>query len=167
MAKVTPFKNYTTKIAVSKTVMEIEEILAQNKATRIIKDYDSEGNIHALSFGILVTISGETQIMPVKLPANVEKVNQVIIQLQRSGKITNLSEYKTVEHAGRVAWRNIKDWLLAQMALIRAEQVEVPQVFLPYAYNDELGMDFYGMIEKGKIKLPMLEGRDKLIASKD
>ena len=158
MVKVTPFKNYTTGIAVTKTVMEIEEILAKNKATRIIKDFDDEGNINALSFGLIVTIAGKTQLMPVKLPANVERVNQVIIQMQRSRELPNVAKYRTLDHARRVAWRNIKDWLLAQMALVKAEQTEIPQIFLPYAYNDELGKTYFEMIQEGKVNIPMLEG---------
>ena len=160
MKRVTPFKNYTTGIEVEKTVMEIEQILAQNKATRIIKDYDGEGNITAVSFGLVVTIGklGKTQMMPVKLPANVERVNQVIIQMQRSKEIPNVAKFREMDHARRVAWRNIKDWLLAQMALVKAEQTEIPQIFLPYAYNDKLGKTFFEMIEEGNIELPMLEG---------
>lgn len=158
MVKVTPFKNYTTGIAVAKTVLEIEEVLARNKAVRIIKDYDTEGDISSLSFGIIVKIAGNTQLMPVQLPANAEKVHQAILQMQRSGEIPNLSKYRTLDHARRVAWRNIKDWLLAQMALVRAEQTEIPQIFLPYVYNDKLDKTFYEMIEEGTVKLPQLEG---------
>lgn len=156
--KITPFKNYTTGIAVEKTIMEIEHILAKHKAVRIIKDYDETGEINTLSFGILVKIAGNMQVMPVQLPANAEKVHQVILQMQRSGEITNLSKFKTLEHARRVAWRNIRDWLLAQMALVRAEQAEIPQIFLPYAYSDKLGKTFFEMVEAGRVDVPMLEG---------
>ena len=156
--KVTPFKNYTTGISVEKTVMEIEQILTRNKATRIIKDYDEEGDITSISFGIIVTIQGRTTLMPVKLPANSEKVQQVLIQMQRSREIENRSKFRTLEHARNVAWRNIKDWLLAQMALVKAEQADIPQVFLPYAYSDKLDRTFYELVKEGKVNLPMLEG---------
>lgn len=155
---VTPFKNYTTGISVEKTVMEIEQILTRNKATRIIKDYDEDGNITGLSFGIVVTIKGETTLMPVKLPANSEKVQQVLIRMQRSKEIPNAAKLRTIEQARRVAWRNIKDWLLSQLAFAKAEQAEIPQIFLPYAYNDKLDKTFYEMVEDGRVDLPMLEG---------
>jgi len=35
--------------------------------------------------------------------------------------------------ARRIAWRFIKDWVAAQMALIEAQQATLAQVFLPYA----------------------------------
>jgi hypothetical protein len=35
-------------------------------------------------------------------------------------------------HARKVAWRIIKDWVAAQLALIEAEQATLAQVFLPY-----------------------------------
>jgi hypothetical protein len=33
----------------------------------------------------------------------------------------------------RVAWRNIRDWVMAQLALYEAEIEKMPQVFLPFA----------------------------------
>jgi hypothetical protein len=33
----------------------------------------------------------------------------------------------------RTAWRIIKDWVQAQLALVEINMVTVPQVFLPYA----------------------------------
>jgi len=32
-----------------------------------------------------------------------------------------------------VAWRIIKDWIEAQLAIVEAEMVEMAEVFLPYA----------------------------------
>ena len=32
----------------------------------------------------------------------------------------------------RTAWRIVKDWVEAQMALVETRMVTVPQVFLPY-----------------------------------
>jgi hypothetical protein len=33
----------------------------------------------------------------------------------------------------RVAWRVIKDWMEAQLALVEIRMVTIPQVFLPWA----------------------------------
>lgn len=41
-----------------------------------------------------------------------------------------------VEQAERTAWRTVKDWLEAQMALMKTRQVAFEQVFLPYAIVD-------------------------------
>lgn len=37
--------NYTTEIAVEKTIREIYSILAQNKTSAIMSEYDGAGNI--------------------------------------------------------------------------------------------------------------------------
>ena len=39
------------------------------------------------------------------------------------------------EQAERVSWRVIKDWLEAQITLIRIGNAEVEQVMLPYMWN--------------------------------
>ncbi len=38
----------------------------------------------------------------------------------------------TREQAERVAWRILKDWLAAQMALLDIELVKFEEIFLPY-----------------------------------
>ena len=42
---------------------------------------------------------------------------------------------RTKEQATRVAWRIVKDWLAAQLAMIEAGLVDLEEVFLPYAQN--------------------------------
>lgn len=36
------------------------------------------------------------------------------------------------EQAEKTAWRNVRDWILAQMAFIESGNVEVDEIFLPY-----------------------------------
>ena len=46
--------------------------------------------------------------------------------------------------AERVAWRVIKDWLEAQLALIDAQMATLDQVMLPYLVIDATGKTLYG-----------------------
>jgi len=39
----------------------------------------------------------------------------------------------TRDQAVRVAWRIVKDWIMAQMAIIDTKMVKIEDVFLPYA----------------------------------
>ena len=39
------------------------------------------------------------------------------------------------EQAYRVAWRNILDWVEAQMALLEIEMAKIEEIFLPYMVN--------------------------------
>ena len=48
-----------------------------------------------------------------------------------------------------MAWRNIRDWVMAQLALYETEIVDMPQVFLPFA-TDQKGQTLYEKMVEGK-----------------
>lgn len=118
--------NYTTSIEASKTVSEIQKILAKHGAKSILIDYDTEGLVEALSFRV-TTPQGDAGI---KLPVNPDTVLTVLTRQCRLGKVPN--RYVNRPQAVRVAWRIIKDWVEAQMAILETEMVKMEQIFLPY-----------------------------------
>lgn len=136
--------NYTTEVSTEKTVGEIQAKLVAAKASAVMTQYDN-CVLTSLSFKIQ-TAHGE---MSLKLPANIEGVYKAI---QRSPKVPH--RLKTREQAARVAWRIIKHWVDAQLAIIEAEVATLPQVFLPYMQNPE-GSTMYEIFEKQG--LPALE----------
>lgn len=137
-------KNYTTTIKVEKTISEIQQILAKHKAKAILTEYDNNGNVIALSFKV-ETPHGEAGI---RLPVNVEKVLQVLKNQRR-----NNSQVKdTREQALKTGWRNIKDWIDAQMALIETEMVTIDQIFLPYILNRD-GQTLYEAFKENQLML--------------
>lgn len=95
-------KNYTTMINSNKTIGEIQEILAKHKAKAILTEYDDEGEAFALSFKIN-TVKGEIAI---KLPANTEKVYQVL-------KNTIKSQAKQIENTKALYDRALSDLVKA------------------------------------------------------
>lgn len=118
-----PLLNYTTSIAPQKTVMEIQSMLAKAGASAILADYDTDGNIVALSF----RLKSEGQDISFKLPTAWQPVFET---LKRQNVPRSL---QTPEQALRVAWRITKDWVAAQLAIIETRMVTTAQVFLPYA----------------------------------
>lgn len=134
--------NYTTQIQTEKTVSEIQSILAKAKAQAVMTEYDPEGVLTAVSFRIM-TSSG---LMSFRIPANVQKIYQVIV---RDKRIT--PKLRTREQAARVAWRIMKDWLEAQLAIVNAEMVDLEQVFLPYAQNTA-GVTLYEALKNRKFE---------------
>ena len=126
-----PLKNYTTQVPVERTIAEIEKLLAKFGATDIWKQYES-GNVKRINF-VINTAMGE---IPFKLPANVEAVRAVLMEKRKRG-LKSISESKAadINHARRVCWRIIKDWIYSQLSLIELEQIKIEQVFLPYAVN--------------------------------
>lgn len=117
--------NYTTTIDAFKTVSEIEYILMKHKAKSIMKNYDGE-SITGLSF----LIDTGAQQIPVRLPVKVEECLEVLKREKKNSPRSNIKATK--EQAERVAWRILKDWVEAQMALLDIEMVQLQEIFLPY-----------------------------------
>jgi hypothetical protein len=144
-------KNYTTDVPVNKTISEIHLMLADHGAKRILFDYGADSRVTAISF-VIDTPAGE---QGVRLPSNAERVREVLRQQRNNPKCRNRSQINdSQEQAERVAWRIVKDWLAAQLAILETEMVTVQQVFLPY-FLDRQGRTLYEVYSAGAL---MLEG---------
>jgi hypothetical protein len=119
-----PLLNYTTQIEAAKSVGQIHGILVAHGARAILTNYDSNGQIESLSFEIN-TPSG---IAHIRLPIDPDSVLRVMM---RSGSRVP-RRLITRTHAIRVAWRIVKDWVEAQMAILETEMVKMEEIFLPY-----------------------------------
>lgn len=134
-----PIKNYTTKVDVYQSLGEIQGALEKIGARKIMIDYDENGNPVGVTFGIN-TPQGSLGFL---LPANIEGVLKVFAK----------QKIKTDRaQAERTAWRNIRDWVLAQMAFVEAGNVEVDEVFLPYL-TDGKGRTLYQVYQSGQLLL--------------
>lgn len=135
-------KSYTTTIKVAKTLGEIQETLAKHKVKAILMNYDEDGEVTGVAFRVSTPFGD----VPYRLPARVDKVYACI---QRSKALPQ--RMRTREQAARIAWRNVKHWIDAQMAFIEAEQVELAEVFLPFAQGKD-GMTAYErLLEKPEL----------------
>lgn len=139
--------NYTTTIDAFKTVSEIEYILMKHRAKSIVKEIEGE-SVTGLSF---VIDTGYAQI-PIRMPAKVDECQKVLIKEKKDNPRTNIKT--TREQAERVAWRILKDWVQAQMALLDMEMVKAEEIFLPYIV-DKTGKTLF---EKLKEQQFLLEG---------
>lgn len=132
-------KNYTTAVEVHKSLGEIQAALASHGAWKIMVDYDSTGNPVGITFGI-ETPDGPRGFL---LPANVAGVKAVFSR----------QKVRAPEgQAERTAWRNIRDWIMAQMAIVEAGQVELQEVFFPYL-TDGRGRTVYQLYQGGQLAL--------------
>lgn len=121
-----PILNYTTSIDPHKTVAEIQKLLASKGARGILLEYNEHGDPSAVAF----QIETKGQQLRYKLPCRAQKVWEVLDRQYRTGKIER--RYTSMEHATRVGWRIIKDWIEAQLAIVEAGMVDMQEVFLPY-----------------------------------
>ena len=136
-----PIANYTTTISAEKTVGEIQGMLARAGASAVLFEFD-KSIVTAVSFRLL----HNDVMLSFRLPANIERM-YVYLQNADVGP-----RYRTHEQAARVAWRIIKDWLRAQLAIIECEQAEMVEVFLPYAVNPATGETVYQQLAAGGFK---------------
>ena len=126
--------NYTTKVDADKTIAEITKCLVTHGAASIMTDYDKDtGAATALMFKMVL----DNRTMGFRLPCDWRPVYEILIE---GKKLDNWNQAKNDrqkaahrEQAIRTAWRIVKDWVEAQMALVETRMVTAPQVFLPYA----------------------------------
>ena len=114
-----PIKNYTTSVAAVQTVGEIQGLLAAHGARKVMMDYSASGKVEAVTFGLMINGS----MAGFRIDAKPEGVIRV---MKKDGKKCDEAQ------AERIAWRNVKDWIAAQLALVETEQAAMEQVFLPY-----------------------------------
>lgn len=135
-----PLKNYTTTVSADRSIQQIQDSLVAHGAIGILFEYDGEGRIERLLFKL--KLSGND--VGFSLPCEWRKFQAVL-------KAQNVKRWDEEDHVYRVAWRNIRDWVLAQMALYETEIVEMPQVFLPFATDAKTGKTIYERIVSGNL----------------
>lgn len=138
-----PILNYTTSINPEKTVAEIQMKLAKAGAQAVLCEYDEDGIMKAISF----RINTSTGFLSFRLPSNIEGIYKKLLDNSRVP-----TRLKTHEQATRVAWRILKDWVEAQLAIIEAEMADIKEVFLPYVQNPD-GKTLYESLSENQFKL--------------
>jgi hypothetical protein len=127
--------NYTTKIPAKQSAAECVDLLGESGAHSVSVTYANREPV-GLAFR-LDTAGGRRDFT---LPVNVEGVQKMLVKANGEGRFRTdgyrVSRYDSREHAANVAWRVVRDWLEAQLAIIAAEMVTLDQVMLPYLEVD-------------------------------
>ena len=135
-----PLLNYTTKVDIFTTLGQIQGQLVKHGARKILQEYDADGHVEAVSFMIDTPVG----VQAVRLPANVEAVQRVLIK--QKVKCDR-------EQAERVAWRIVKDWVEAQMAILESEMVSMAEIFMPYMIADRDGNTMYQLFTSRALQI--------------
>ena len=143
--------NYTTSISCEKTASEIQSKLAKAKAQAVLCEYDDGGVMNAMSF----RIQTKHGMIFFRMPANTEGVYRA---LHKNPKIPR--KLVTKQQAANVAWRILKDWIEAQLAIVEAEMAEIAEVFLPYAQHND-GQTVYSKLQQGGMLALAHDGENK------
>jgi hypothetical protein len=150
-----PLLNYTTEVSAERSVAEIQSKLAKAGAWQILHEYQrGTGELIGLSFQI------DTQFGPMafRLPANIEAVYKIL--LKPKSRRVNFASVR--QQAIRVAWRILKDWIEAQLALIETGQVKMEQVFFAFV-QDSKGRTLYEAYEEKKFAGLLMPGERKVV----
>lgn len=142
-----PIANYSTTVTPMKSIGEIQGMLVAHGAEQILMDFDNETKEPT---GLSFMIQTQFGIMPFKLPANTDRVWAV---LNKQRVRTNVPR----DMACRVAWRILKDWVRAQMAILETDMVSIEQIFLPYMQNKD-GQILFDIMVNNRLQLPNGKG---------
>lgn len=133
--------NYSTTVPVHRTVGEVQAMLAQHGADAVATRYADKQPV-GVSFQLATPHGPRTFALPV----DVDAVRRLLVAQHRSGSIkahVSKAQITSPEHAARVAWRVVKDWLEAQLAIIEAQMATLDQVMLPYLVTSADGQTLY------------------------
>ena len=129
-----PLTNYTTSVSAEKSLQQIQSMLTKAGADSITIEYN-DGRPAALSFSIPSTNGPER----FTLPARPNRVRAVLTRQKVEPR------YLTQQHAERVAWAILRDWVRTQLAIIASEMVTLPQVMFAYLQTDDTGRPLFDL----------------------
>lgn len=136
-------KNYTTTKGASYHLNVLQESLVSHGAIGMQMMYDGEKRISSVQFMIPFKNGKNVSFA---LPCEWRKFQQVL-------KNQKVRRWDEDEYAYRVAWANLKDWVLAQMALYESEMVDMPQIFLPFAVKNDGSTLYEAMMQNPQLLL--------------
>lgn len=149
--------NYTTKVSVESTVDEITRRLRAFGVRELTVRYADKGRPIGLVFRLDTTFAGEQGFV---LPADPKPVLQTLERQWSAGQIRH--NYVNEEQAERIAWRIVKDWVEAQLAIVETGMVKLETVFLPYMLIAGGETTVYGAASGGHLALPGVETKRAL-----
>lgn len=134
-----PVKNYTTKVPAVQTVGEIQGILAAHGARRVMMDYGAGGAVSAVTFAL----ESGGALQGFRLEA---KPHGVLAAMAKDRVRCD------AEQAERIAWRNVKDWISAQVALVETDQATMDELFFSKMV-DQQERTLYEVFRSGQLAL--------------
>lgn len=123
-----PLANYTSTVSPTKSLGEITKALVGAGARGIAQEYGGrDGSVTAVEFAIPMAGRHEqAHLLHFRLPLRPAEVRRVLTEQRVK------AQYLSPEHVERVTWRVLRDWVLAQVAMIESGMLTLPEVMFPY-----------------------------------
>lgn len=143
-------KNYTSSVPVERSIMMIEKLLMDAGALNISKSMNPETREVE---GVIFLINVNQKPILFKLPSKVEQCYKIMMKevSARSATKKEVLNNKKAQ-AQRTAWKLLYDWVSIQVSMIQIEQVELMEVFLPYAYDMKNDQTFFQKMKDSGFK---------------
>ena len=130
--KRSPFLGHTD-VSADRSIAELQKMLGDAGASSITLQNDVE---RRRPVAVQFTLTQASEPMTFELPARTEGVLRQL-QAQRKARPKNSTERdrwarEDREQAEKVAWRQVRRWVEAQLALVNTQMVDLAEVFLPY-----------------------------------
>lgn len=121
-------KNYTTTVPAGRSIQEIQEILAEFGAERVVTDYE---NRQAVGVSFLYTVNN--RLVAFKLPIKTRETAEYLFRQYKEAVTKGKKTREDFEgDAYNICWRLMRDWVHSQLSLLQVDMVKIEQVFLPY-----------------------------------
>jgi hypothetical protein len=138
-------RNYTSNIAVDRSLEAIDTLLRQAGATHTARAY-KDGAVDAVMFQL--NVNGRPYSF--RLPSNPDAVFKVMMaDIQKPQRGT---EERVKEQSLRTAWSLVREWVHIQLSMIQLQQAEALEVFLPYLYDGKNDRTFYTQLKETGFK---------------
>ncbi len=144
-------KNYSSTVPTERSIMLIEKLLIDAGAVNINKAINpTSKEIEGIVFQIMVN---NTPLL-FKLPSKTEQCfNMMWKNVSPRSAHRESVKQNTKEQAKRTAWKLLFDWVSIQVSMIQLQQVEMLEVFLPYAYDIKKDKTYFQLIKDSNFKL--------------
>jgi len=136
-------KNYTTEVPASRSIDNIEKLLAGAGASNTMREYAPDATVAAISF--IIEMDGMK--LPFRLPA---KPDNVFKWLRK--KKPNSATKTLKEQSFRIAWKHQFELLHLQLTSIELEQAEKLEILFPYLYDVQKNETYYQRLKQGGFK---------------
>ena len=113
---------YTTSIAASKSMANVEQLLVKLGVTETHKIY-KDGRIAAMHFAMNINGSRAQFKMPLR-------INEVYEKIKNFKRLP--ASKRTIEHAERIVWKNLNEWLKTMSVLVEIGMCSVLDCILPH-----------------------------------
>ena len=128
--------NYTTRVATDKTIQECMRALAEAGADQVSITF-AQGVPSGLGFTLRTPHGPRHFVLPLRVAAVQKRIGDAIDEDRPHVTAAQVARYRSAEHAAAVAWRVLRDWLVATLDLLATEAVDLPEVMLGWLQVDQ------------------------------